>query len=123
MCAAPWSRDTIYTIKLRHRGHHVPQDRHANLYLVQQAGQIMEHQFIAAESGTMLIQVLESYTSEASLMPPVVVGRNGHIVGIVPPRSGLWPQALRDASFLIVLPTVTSCLRVRAICSRASSKG
>ena len=95
------SRDTIYTIKLRHRGHHVPQDRHANLYLVQQAGQIMERQFIAAESGTTLIRVLESFTSEASLMPPVVVGRDGHIVGIVPPRSGLWPQALRDASLTV----------------------
>src|SRR5664279_704229 len=95
------SRDTIYTIKLRHRGHHVPQDRHANLYLVQQAGQIMERQFIAAESGTTLIQVLESLTSDASLMPPVVVGRGGHIVGIVPPRSGLWPQALRDASLTV----------------------
>lgn len=95
------SRDTIYTIKLRHRGHHVPQDRHANLYLVQQAGQIMERQFIAAEAGATLIDVLQSFKSDLVLMPPVVVGREGRIIGIVPPRSGLWPQALSDPDLVI----------------------
>jgi len=95
------SRDTIYTIKLRHRGRQVPQDRHANLYLVQQASQIMERQFIVAESGATLISVLESFTSDLVLMPPVVVGREGRIIGIVPPRSGLWPQALRDPDLTV----------------------
>ena len=52
-------RDTIYTIKLRHRGHHIPQDRHANLYLVQQARAIMETEFIVAEPGAKLLDVLE----------------------------------------------------------------
>ena len=96
-----FSRDTIYTIKLRHRGHQVPQDRHANLYLVQQANHIMERQFIAAESGATLINVLESFKRDSSLMPPVVIGRDGRIVGIVPPRSGLWAHALRDPTLTV----------------------
>ena len=29
--------ETIYTIKLRHRGHRIPKERHVNLYLVPQA--------------------------------------------------------------------------------------
>ena len=94
-------RDTIYTIKLRHRGHRIPQDRHANLYLVQQAGSIMEHEFVLAQSGTPLIEVLESLEVDASVMPPIVLGRDGRIIGIVPPRSGLWPQALKNPSLTI----------------------
>jgi chloride channel protein, CIC family len=94
-------RDTIYTIKLRHRGHQVPQDRHANLYLVQRASEIMERKFVAVESGASLINVLQSFQGEPSLMPPVVIGREGRIVGMVPPRSGLWPEALRDPSLTI----------------------
>ena len=34
--------ETIYTVKLRHRGHRIPKERHANLYLVQQAQDVME---------------------------------------------------------------------------------
>ncbi len=40
--------ETIYTIKLRHRGHRIPKERHVNLYLVQQAQDIMERRFILA---------------------------------------------------------------------------
>ena len=34
--------ETIYTVKLRHRGHRIPKERHVNLYLVQQAQDVME---------------------------------------------------------------------------------
>ena len=37
--------ETIYTIKLRHRGHRIPKERHINLYLVAQAQDIMERRF------------------------------------------------------------------------------
>ncbi len=40
--------DTIYTIKLRNRGHRIPSERHINLYLVKQAKEIMEQRFIVA---------------------------------------------------------------------------
>ena len=41
--------ETIYTIKLRHRGHRIPKERHINLYLVKQAQDIMERSFILAK--------------------------------------------------------------------------
>ena len=46
--------ETIYTIKLRHRGHRIPKERHINLYLVKQAQDIMERRFILARAGTSL---------------------------------------------------------------------
>ena len=92
--------DTIYTIKLRHRGRQIPQDRHANLYLVQQAKSIMEAEFIVAESGARLLDVLSAAPPGGKVTPPIVVVNKDRITGIVPVRSEHWPRALRD-------PTVT----------------
>jgi len=93
--------DTIYTIKLRHRGHSIPQDRHANLYLVQQAKAIMEPDFIVAEPGAKLLDVLNAAKPGANVTPPIVVARDNRICGIVPVRSELWPQALRNPSVTV----------------------
>ncbi|MCI5075724.1 chloride channel protein [Oricola sp.] len=38
--------DTIYTIKLRHRGRPIPQNRHTNMYLVRPAKELMARNFI-----------------------------------------------------------------------------
>ena len=46
--------ETIYTVKLRHRGHRIPKERHVNLYLVQQTQDIMERRFILAKAGSSL---------------------------------------------------------------------
>jgi CIC family chloride channel protein len=92
--------DTIYTIKLRHRGRQIPQDRHANLYLVQQAQAIMEAEFILAESGARLLDVLNAAPPGGKVTPPIIVVNGDRITGIVPVRSEHWPRALRD-------PTVT----------------
>ena len=46
--------ETIYTVKLRHRGHRIPKERHINLYLVQQAQDVMERQFHLVKAGTSL---------------------------------------------------------------------
>lgn len=91
-------RDTMYTIKLRHRGHHIPQDRHANLYLVQQAKAIMEAEFIVAEPDARFADVLGAAPADATVAPPIVVVHDDRICGIVPVRSGFWPHALRDPS-------------------------
>jgi len=93
--------DTIYTIKLRNRGRQIPQDRHANLYLVQQAKSIMEAQFIVADPGAKLLDVLSAVQPGVDVTPPIVVARDNRICGIVPVRSGLWPQALRDPSLTV----------------------
>ena len=99
--------DTIYTIKLRHRGHQIPQDRHANLYLVQQAKSIMEAEFILAEPGARLLDVLNAAPPGGKVTPPIVVIDKDRIAGIVPVRSEHWPRALRD-------PTVTVATLARA---------
>ena len=83
--------ETIYTIKLRHRGHRIPKERHINLYLVKQAQDIMERRFILAKAGTSLNEALG--TEESSDLPPVVVEREGRIVGLIHPRSGLWMES------------------------------
>src|SRR5271165_4127661 len=50
--------ETIYTIKLRHRGHRIPKERHYNLYLVKQAQDVMERRFHLVEAGTSLKDAL-----------------------------------------------------------------
>jgi len=80
--------ETIYTIKLRHRGHRIPKERHINLYLVKQAQDVMERRFIVAEAGTTLKQA-------------IVVEREGRIVGLIPPRSGLWLESWTNPDLLV----------------------
>ncbi|HEY0909681.1 MAG TPA: chloride channel protein [Bradyrhizobium sp.] len=83
--------ETIYTIKLRHRGHRIPKERHINLFLVQQAQDIMEKRFILAKAGTSLKEVIS--TEETDDLRAIVVEREGRIVGLIPPRSGLWLES------------------------------
>ena len=94
-------RETIYTIKLRHRGHRIPQDRHANLYLVQQAASALEAEFIVAETGVSLLNLLSTFQTDATLILPVVVVQGNRICGVVPPRAGLWPTAFNNPSSTI----------------------
>ena len=86
--------ETIYTIKLRHRGHHIPKERHSNLYLVRRAQDIMERQFIVAEAGTALTQAI--FPEDIDDLRAIVVGRHGRIVGLIQPRSGLWLESRSD---------------------------
>jgi CIC family chloride channel protein len=91
--------ETIYTIKLRHRGHHIPKERHTNLYLVRRAQDIMERHFIVAEAGTTLRQAM--LPEDIDDVRAIVVAREGRIVGPIPPRSGLWLEARSNPDVLI----------------------
>jgi CIC family chloride channel protein len=91
--------ETIYTVKLRHRGHRIPKERHANLYLVAPARDVMEPRFVRAEAGAPLSAALAS--DDADDLMAIVVEREGRIVGLVPPRSGLWVQRREDPSLTI----------------------
>jgi chloride channel protein, CIC family len=86
--------ETIYTIKLRHRGHRIPKERHVNLYLVAQARDVMETQFVRAKAGAPLAASLANDVFDD--LAPVVVEREGRLVGLVPPRSGLWSRFRDD---------------------------
>ncbi|HVX78294.1 MAG TPA: chloride channel protein [Bradyrhizobium sp.] len=91
--------ETIYTVKLRHRGHRIPKERHINLYLVRQAQDIMERRFIVAKAGTTLKQAMRAEDTDDARA--IVVERNGKIVGLVPPRSGLWVESQINPDLLV----------------------
>src|SRR3984957_7052705 len=92
--------ETIYTIKLRHRGHRIPKERHINLYLVKQAQDIMERRFILAKAGTSLKDIIgvEDDTDDTCA---IIVEREGRIVGLIPPRSGLWRESRSNPDLLV----------------------
>ena len=91
--------ETIYTIKLRHRGHRIPKERHINLYLVKQAQDIMERRFIVARAGTTLKDALAAEDTDD--LRAIIVEREGRIVGLIPPRSGLWHEARSNPDLLV----------------------
>jgi CIC family chloride channel protein len=69
----------------------IPKERHINLYLVKQAQDIMETGFIVARAGTTLKDAM--LPDGIDDVRPIVVEREGRIVGLIPPRSGLWLEA------------------------------
>ena len=91
--------ETIYTVKLRHRGHRIPKERRMNLYLVKQAKDVMERRFILAKAGTTLNEAVDAETEDD--LRAIVVERDGRIVGIVNPRSGLWREARTHPTALV----------------------
>ena len=91
--------ETIYTIKLRHRGHRIPKERHINLFLVKQARDIMERSFILAKAGTSLKEAISA--EEPGELRAIIVERDGRIVGLIPPRSGLWHESQSNPNLLV----------------------
>lgn len=91
--------ETIYTIKLRHRGHRIPKERHINLFLVRQAQDIMERHFILAKAGTSLKEAISGI--EPGDLRAIIVERDGRIVGLIPPRSGLWRESQSNPNLLV----------------------
>ena len=91
--------ETIYTIKLRHRGHRIPKERHVNLYLVQQAQDIMERRFILAKAGSTLRECMG--WEDVDDLRAIIVENEGRIVGLIPPRSGLWRESANNPDRLV----------------------
>ncbi len=91
--------ETIYTIKLRHRGHRIPKERHVNLYLVQQAQDIMERRFILAKAGSTLRECMG--WEDVDDLRAMIVEDEGRIVGLIPPRSGLWRESVNNPDRLV----------------------
>ena len=91
--------ETIYTIKLRHRGHRIPKERHVNLYLVQQAQDIMERRFILAKAGSSLRECMGR--EDVDDLRAIIVEQEGRIVGLIPPRSGLWRESANNPNRLV----------------------
>ena len=82
------SRETIYTLKLVRRGQAIPKARHANMFLVRPAREVMDTdiQVLPAEVS------FDSYLRQpehAGRLRHVVVTRNGHLFGVVRVNTGI----------------------------------
>ena len=86
--------ETIYTIKLRHRGHHIPKERYVNFYLVQRTEDIMERRFILAKAGSTLRECMG--WEDVDDLRAIIVEHEGRIIGLVPPRSGIWRESVNN---------------------------
>jgi chloride channel protein, CIC family len=67
--------------------------------LVQQAQDIMERRFILAEAGTTLRESMG--WEDIDDLRAIIVEREGRIVGLIPPRSGLWRESVNNADRLV----------------------
>jgi len=82
------SRETIYTLKLVRRGRAIPKARHANMFLVRSAREVMDAdiQVLAAE------QSFDEYLRQpehAGRLRYVVVTEKGHLFGVIRVNTGL----------------------------------
>ncbi|MGB7036578.1 MAG: chloride channel protein, partial [Xanthobacteraceae bacterium] len=82
------SAENIYTIKLVGRGHFVPKAMHANMFLVRQARDVMERDFVVTSAESDLDEFLRQHGA-ASGYQHVVVARGNHISGVVRINTGI----------------------------------
>ena len=81
------SAESIYTLKLRRRGHAIPNALHANMFLVQEAGQVMETDVLVLDHATPFREIVPR--SEGFLFRHVVVTRDDRILGVLRINIGL----------------------------------
>jgi CIC family chloride channel protein len=100
------SRETIYTLKLVRRGRSIPKARHANMFLVRPASEVMDTdiQVLPAEAS------FDDYLRQpehAGRLRHVVVTDRGHIYGVIRVNTGL-RRGLEGANTGIRLRDVAS---------------
>jgi CIC family chloride channel protein len=86
------SRENIYTLKLVRRGHAIPKARHANMFLVRHAGEVMDRDVIVAEADSGFDALL-ARPDNAGRLRHVVVADGGHIVGVIRVNTALRPAS------------------------------
>ena len=59
----------------------------------------MERRFVLATAGTSLKEAIS--TEEPGDLRVIIVERDGRIVGLVPPRSGLWRESQGNPNLLV----------------------
>ncbi|MBS0518426.1 MAG: chloride channel protein [Proteobacteria bacterium] len=76
------SRQTIYTLKLWRRGHVIPQSRHANMFLVQHATDVMDKDIIIASADSGFEELLARPDNQGRLRH-IVVTDGDRILGVM----------------------------------------
>ncbi len=82
------SRETIYTLKLVRRGQAIPKARHANMFLVRQAREVMDTDILVLPAEASFEDYLRQ-PEHAGRLRHVVVTRNGHLFGVVRVNTGI----------------------------------
>jgi CIC family chloride channel protein len=82
------SRETIYTLKLVRRGQAIPKARHANMFLVRSAGEVMDPDIEVLPAEASFDDYLRQ-PEHAGRLRHVVVTANGNIYGVIRVNTGL----------------------------------
>jgi CIC family chloride channel protein len=82
------SRETIYTLKLVRRGRSIPKARHANMFLVRTAREVMDADVQVLPADASFDDYLRQ-PEHAGRLRHVVVTDNGHIYGVIRVNTGL----------------------------------
>src|SRR5271156_4666116 len=82
------SRETIYTLKLVRRGQAIPKARHANMFLVRPAGEVMDSDIEVLPAEASFDDYLRQ-PEHAGRLRHVVVTANGNIYGVIRVNTGL----------------------------------
>lgn len=100
------SRENIYTVKLVGRGHAIPKARHANMFLVRRAADVMERdvRILPAETS---FEAFLSDEEATGRMRHVVVTENGHIRGVLRVNMAL-RRGLGDSEHSVTLGELAS---------------
>ena len=82
------SRETIYTLKLVRRGQAIPKARHANMFLVRRAREVMDPDVLVLAAETSFDAFLRDHEGEDRLRH-VVVTDKGRLFGVIRVNTGL----------------------------------
>jgi len=100
------SRESIYTIKLVGRGHGIPRTRHANMFLVRRAMDVMNREVSVLPAETTFEAFL-SAEEETGRMRHIVVTADGRIAGVLRMNTAL-RRGLADAERQMTLGELAS---------------
>jgi CIC family chloride channel protein len=101
-----FSRETIYTLKLVRRGRSIPKARHANMFLVRSAREVMDTDIQVLPTDASFDDYLRQ-PEHAGRLRHVVVTDKGHIYGVIRVNTGL-RRGLESASTGLSLGDVAS---------------
>lgn len=100
------SRETIYTLKLVRRGRAVPKVRHANMFLVRRARDVMDPDVLVLPADASFDAFLREHETEGRLRHVVVTDR-GRLFGVIRVNTGL-RRGLQGARTGVTLGDVAS---------------
>ncbi|HTR83464.1 MAG TPA: chloride channel protein [Reyranella sp.] len=83
------SRENIYTLKLVRRGHVIPKARHANMFLVRHAAEVMDKDIVVAPADTSFEELLARPDNAGRLRHVVIGDEDGHIMGVLRVNTGI----------------------------------